>query len=724
VDQERGSDMPVTVAQGEPLARILGQNVDLRACQAEDPTEFPDERLFVMQFKKNFVGNASGLMDKVWNIEKGRWSGLPDPCLVLVLADQERLKFFKGKTQVHAVAMFRSAWREVSTVAASDNLLLHVQTLAHLAPAVAGSVSDGLGKQAYCFDGSVMVPLSGTESELSGLIEKLKNDERVIAVALKQAYRPVWRSPGQVVKALNGNGTRLSVQNVELNGQGETVAVLDSGLDNGRPDGHWNFPSKGKSGEVLVEYGEKEAVYEGAILPGADIEGAGSKVGHGTHVAGIIAHGPVDDRKGIAPWARLYIQRQGNRINHQVESGDKDFAKALAEAHAKGARVHNNSWTGDWWWAAKQEKDVWSETEEDGMQVVCRYEASAVVADQFSWQHPDFTIVAGASNRGPAPNSLGGLASAKNIITVGACQADIPSLATEAPNYKSKMQQAPQGLDPNLLSWFSSIGPTDEGRVKPDVVAAGEGILSTMSQTLDQRVGGGSGVEGALCYMDGTSMATPVASGCVALLRQWLRQVCQIQQPSSALVKALLINGAEKLTGLGWGTPGQGWGRINLENIVTPADRQVRWSDEQIPLTTGQVAEVQVEVSNSRQMKVTLVWRDPPAKEQTTRREVALVNDLDLEVVHETGTVYPGNLFDNDRTASRPLAQNEELKLDHLNNVECVILDAGSFKPGVYTVRVKARDVKQGPQPFALVISAQTKTPSEDRTLAVKLVKE
>ncbi|MFB3882651.1 MAG: S8 family serine peptidase, partial [Armatimonadota bacterium] len=192
----------------------------------------------------------------------------------------------------------------------------------------------------------------------------------------------------------------------------------------------------------------------------------------------------------------------------------------------------------------------------------------------------------------------------------------------------------------------------------------------------------------------GTSMATPLTAGGVALVRQHYTDDLGIT-PSSALLKATLIATADDLT------PGQypgyqevserpdrsqGWGRVNLRDAIAPVPpAQVLYWDRSTGLGQGASDSVEVGVTDaSVPLRVALVWTDPPTA--TPAVVPQLVNDLDLVVT--------------DPSSGTHLAMGGVG--DHLNNVENV--DLASPELGVHTVTVIGHDVNGPDQPYALVI--------------------
>src|ERR1044072_573657 len=100
------------------------------------------------------------------------------------------------------------------------------------------------------------------------------------------------------------------------------------------------------------------------------------------------------------------------------------------------------------------------------------------------------------------------------------------------------------------MAAFSSRGPTPEGRIGPTVVGPGTSVLSALSRAATSTPGDpfGSSADPAFMFDSGTSMATPLVAGCVAVLRETLVKN-GTPKPSAALIKAMLINGADELKG-------------------------------------------------------------------------------------------------------------------------------------------------------------------------------
>ncbi|OJJ22063.1 hypothetical protein BKI52_08470 [marine bacterium AO1-C] len=217
------------------------------------------------------------------------------------------------------------------------------------------------------------------------------------------------------------------------------------------------------------------------------------------------------------------------------------------------------------------------------------------------------------------------------------------------------------------ITVFGSRGPAYDGRIKPELVAYGGG---------------------------GTSESAAVVSG-ISLLVQHAYKNQQSSLPPASLVKATLINTADDL-----GRPEvdfeYGFGNVDALGAVNTI-QQNRYVNDALT-QTNDVKTFNITVpANAKQLKVTLVWNDPPADAGNTK---ALINDLDLTVTQvSTGTIWqPWVLNTTGQIDSLQLpAKRGE---DHLNNVEQITVAFPAA--GVYQISVKAFDLKVNNQSFSL----------------------
>lgn len=455
-----------------------------------------------------------------------------------------------------------------------------------------------------------------------------------------------------------------------LDGTGEVVAVCDTGFDKGSTmDVHPAF-----SGRVKTLY---------AIgRPG----NASDTHGHGTHVAGsVLGDGNSAEMgepvRGSAPGAELVLQSVRDAAGGLIFPAR--FQDLFREPYVRdGARIHTNSW---------------------GAAVAGVYTADSADVDEFVWNNRDCLICFAAGNEGVDGDgngvvdigSVNSPGTAKNCLTVGASESERPNYAVawgvyQAPDFPAApIAGDPWANDREGMAAFSSRGPTRNRRFKPDVVAPGTAILSARSRKAAVSSYWGVSTDPLYCFMGGTSMATPLVAGAAAVLRQFLRGN-GIAKPSAALLKALLINGADDMAGQyspsetgAVPNVSEGFGRVNLSRTLGRDDKErIVFHDEERRLATGEEQSFPLALAAStRHLKVTLVWTDPAG--------AALQNDLDL-IVRCGGGDCHGN-----QPPGSPA-------FDRLNNVEQV--EWRNIPPGPVVVTVRAYDVPRYAQSFALVV--------------------
>ena len=425
-----------------------------------------------------------------------------------------------------------------------------------------------------------------------------------------------------------------------LNGSGQIVAVGDSGLD----QDHGDFT--GRLAGVT------------SVTPG-DSSTADPSDGHGTHVActvlgsGFRSNGGY---QGVAPEAELYFQAMEDDDSGALYS--YGINSMLNSAYNAGARIHTNSW------GSQSGFGDYSTQSEDADDRTSTW-------DQY-WSYDGMTVLFAAGNeRDDGVSSPG---TAKNVITVG--------------GHKNRYSGAP-----DEMYYWSSRGPTDDGRIKPDLVAPGDYVRSCKAQEASSA--GGSWSNTWYTEYSGTSMATPAAAGSSALVREYLTEVIGRQAPQGSLVKALLILGAKDMGARDIPNDDEGWGRIDLVQSLIPEGEVGIFVDDRSRIKSGEVIEYTFDVNSpGNEFKAVLTWSDYPGSSSST---IQLRNDLDLEVISPDGATYKGNVFTNGRSTQGG-------SKDSVNNVEVVALD--STAQGIWTIRVK--DSQHGGsrtwQPFSIAV--------------------
>ncbi len=469
-------------------------------------------------------------------------------------------------------------------------------------------------------------------------------------------------------------------------GDGETIAIADTGLDDSHPD----FGSGRITVVALGRVGQTD-----------------DPVGHGTHVAGsALGNGSASQRAfmGTAPSAKLYFQSLLDS-NGKLGGLPADLGDLLDPAYVAGARIHNNSW---------------------GAATASTYTMSSGEVDDYVAAHQDLLVVIAAGNEGQAAHnvnaspgfvdwlSLGAPATAKNALTVGASRSDRTaggySRTTWGAAWPADFPAGPISIatisgDTEALAGFSSRGPSDDRRIKPDVVAPGTDIVSTKSRLAPISNYWSAHSNPLYAYDGGTSMATPLVSGCAACVREYFTKAANHPNPSAALVKACIINGARWLTAMdsiASDPPGQtpagnfdqGFGRVDMRSTVpnglNPNLRlqfidSLKANPSPAIINTGDKRRYMISVNPGLPLRICLAYTDYPGR--------SLQNNLNLLVQAPDNTKFTGNA--QLRLGLQPL--------DSDNNVEVVRIAAPL--QGNYLIQVSAQNILKSPQEFALVVT-------------------
>ena len=448
---------------------------------------------------------------------------------------------------------------------------------------------------------------------------------------------------------------------IPLPGKGQIVGVVDSGLDTGDPASvHPDL-----QGRVTIV--PTPVVRQGRRRPGLDINPADPH-GHGTHVAGSIAGNAAAAKgagsdvrpRGIAPGASLHFTAVGHTVDWTTDAPpdlqehpwglyglpQPDPTPLLQVAYDAGARIHSNSFGVS-----------------GGPDVEGSYDEQARRFDEYAFTHRDALVLCTAGNNGRDSNgnqvidddSIGSPGTAKNVLTVGACQNDRPSGSVPKPSqdvdwshpgsfnnaFLAFVDAGHVSGNPEEMALFSSRGPTNDRRIKPDLVAPGTNVLSTLTQRFDLKLLNKGADPWPLwgfmepsdplvnplvkwyCWGGGSSMACPLVAGAAALVREYLVDHRGHHQdgvaPSGALLKAYLVNGAVAMRGAGIPpVPNNvtGFGRVDVTRSLAPGalGRTAFSDDPSLAIASQQLRAFTVEaVDRNEPLVVTLCWTDAPS---------------------------------------------------------------------------------------------------------------
>ena len=464
----------------------------------------------------------------------------------------------------------------------------------------------------------------------------------------------------------------------------------------------------GSAGYNLSGAGERLGIWDGNVRTAHQEfggrattgDGGGTLSAHGTHVAGTIAAGGANAAaQGMSHAVTLRCYNTGN-----------DIAEMAAEAAAATPiSASNHSYGPDYGWVWNSNAGMWSwwggaSNVEDWRHGA--YLTEAINYDQTARNAPFYTIVVAAGNEnGSGTNGthqhngsgsfndshnfdgnnvnldcLPNDATAKNVITVGNVQA-IPG------GYSNPGQV--------VLAGSSSRGPTDDGRIKPDLCAQGVGVFSCEQQSNTDY-----GTQG------GTSMAAPAVTGSIGLLAQhWRNLNLPTSVLRSATYKALLIHTADE-AGPNPGPDYQfGWGLVNVRRAAQLMEADALLGCIHIvqsSINTGGTYTFTIESNGLEPIMATVAWTDLPGTatsngviDETTLR---LVNDLDMRITRGGSTWFPYTLNPANPNAAASTGDNNR------DNVEKILI--ANPTAGTYTLTITpSGSITSGPQPFSLIIS-------------------
>ncbi|MBN2448340.1 MAG: S8 family serine peptidase [Phycisphaerae bacterium] len=256
-------------------------------------------------------------------------------------------------------------------------------------------------------------------------------------------------------------------------------------------------------------------------------------------------------------------------------------------------------------------------------------------------------------------------AGAKNNIAVGALNSNDDSMTT-----------------------FSSWGPMDDGRMKPDICGPGcqsngDGGVTSCSSSGDS----------AYTTMCGTSMASPTVCGLLALVLEDYRVQFGGSDPLNSTLKVLLAHNAVDLGNTGPDYQ-YGYGSVRIVDTIDFM-RTGQFEVDEVDQGATAVYEVVVAAGTS-ELKLTLAWDDYPG---TPNVNPTLVNDLDLQLFAPGGTqAYPWTL-----TPTSPSSAAVRTQANRLDNIEQVLVNSPAA--GTWRVEVLGYNVPEGPQSFSLASS-------------------
>lgn len=427
---------------------------------------------------------------------------------------------------------------------------------------------------------------------------------------------------------------------------------------------------------------------------------------HATHVSGtMIASGINPLARGMAYGASLRAWDFNNDISEMTTAA----ANLLVSNHSYGSiagwRLNSSRTTVNKW-------EWWGDTTVNATQdyKFGLYDDNARSWDRIANASPYYLIVKSAGNDHAAggPTAGQGYYLVQHNNRLSTTPRDQQTGYDQVTTYGTAKNILSVGAVSNItngylrpsdvsLASFSSWGPTDDGRIKPDIVGVGVNVISTASST--------SFAYGAL---SGTSMSSPNVSGSVLLLQEYYGQLNPGKLLKAATLKGLVLhtaNEAGPTTGPDYQT---GWGLLNVERaarVIQNADKS-NVLDERT-LTQGQSYSLTLTASGRGPLVATISWSDPEGTvtagtgaARYNDRTPKLVNDLDARLSDGQTTLLPWTLDpENPAQAAKP---GDNIR----DNVEQVYV-ANPIPGRTYTLTISHKGTLTGTtgQAYALLVS-------------------
>ncbi|GAB2604750.1 S8 family serine peptidase [Spirosoma areae] len=435
----------------------------------------------------------------------------------------------------------------------------------------------------------------------------------------------------------------------------------------------------------------------------AQIDNATTLSSHATHVAGIMMAAGINPQvKGMAFGANLRAY---------------DFSRDVSEMSAAAANllISNHSYGSNAGWILNEDRSTTNKWEWWGDTTISKtedykfgfYNDATASWDQIAQNAPYYLIVKSAGNdhgaNGPGagqPYYLGSsnatstaprkdqngydqiptYGTAKNILSVGAI---------------SNLNYGYNQTSDVVLSGFTSWGPTDDGRIKPDIVGIGVSILSSSSET-----------DSAYVVYSGTSMSSPNVAGSLLLLQELFSQRNKGRFLRSSTLKGLALHTADESGSAPGPDYRNGWGLLNVERAgqaILNTDQS--YLIDERTLNQSEVYSLTVVASGRGPLVSTICWTDPAATATVSStatvnaRTPKLVNDLDIRISDGKSSTQPWILDPNNPAAAATRGDNIR------DNVEQVLI-ANPIPGKSYTITVAHKGTLSGiRQDYALLLS-------------------
>lgn len=403
---------------------------------------------------------------------------------------------------------------------------------------------------------------------------------------------------------------------------------------------------------------------------------------HATHVSGTIgAKGVSASAKGMAPKSSILAY---NSVSDETETATAHFNTGmLLSNHSYGIPVLNDD--------GSQNAPTW---------MMGCYNTEAQAWDQIAFNNPYYLKVTSAGNSG-LDNYTGGFAAGFDKLTSDKNAKNSLIIASAAVSIHPLFET----ITSMNKSSFSSQGPCDDGRIKPDITGRGENVYSS---TNDSTTSYGTS--------QGTSMSSPNVAGSLLLLQEYYHDLNAVFMKAATL-KGLVCHTAlddaedpSLVTGGVFAGPDPywGWGLLDSKFAAeTIANAQTNSAIlEEKTLNNGDTYTFNVNVTSSQKLMATISWTDPAGTAQdgqVNSTTPALVNDLDIRITDASNNVYLPWKLDMTQLPNAIKGDNT------VDNIERVDIDVPVA--GLYTITVSHKGtLSGGSQDYSLIVTGSNMT--------------